>query len=195
MDSTAQIKDHSSPAETPQPRSDLCVTHPNQHQTSTHLRPPGPQFEKPCHRLYHVCGITLTVGRLHILLQFAIELQLRHKPGTHFSELWRCSTTSHRCLKRSLLQEWPLVSANTHIHIFLSSLIDYVCFLRWSWVILHFFCYLGECELTQRRCKSAISNRSQLWYLVYLLHLKVKNSPILTSSARILEQSMDLMFL
>lgn len=34
MGSTSQIKDHSSPAETPHPRLDLRMPHPNQHQNN-----------------------------------------------------------------------------------------------------------------------------------------------------------------
>lgn len=53
----------------------------------------------------------LTVCRLNIFFKVAVELQLRHEPGTQLGELGRCSSTSHADLESSVLQDWTLIPA------------------------------------------------------------------------------------
>lgn len=51
----------------------------------------------------------LTVGGLHVLLQFAVELELGHDPGTELGKFRGFSTSTHRCLQGSIFKQGPLV--------------------------------------------------------------------------------------
>lgn len=60
----------------------------------------------------------LTVGGMHVLLQFAVELELRHDPGTELGEFRGFGSSTHRCLKRSIFKQRPLVPmtwGHTHL--------------------------------------------------------------------------------
>jgi len=157
MDSTAQTKDHSSPAETPQPRSDLHMTHPNQHQTSTNSRPPGPQFENHCHRLcvrkHTHCW--LPAHSPLVCNRASAQTQAKH------TLLWTLETQHHQSPLSQVLPPLgvaPGICKHTHTH-FSEQLI---------WQCLLFRTVLGHSTLsllfgrtwTQWRSKSSTSNRS-----------------------------------